>query len=330
MSPEKEKASGTVVTVARTDLPVREQLMLQKMHYVPEAEDAGKRICLVTGIHGDELEGQLVAYQVNRRIQEHPEFLHGTVDIYPAMNPLGINTIKRGIPGFDLDMNRTFPGDEQGSMIEYFVNQAFMDMEGADFAIDLHASNIFLRELPQVRISEETEEMLLPYAQLLNLDFIWIHGAATVLQSTLAHSLNDVGTRCLVVEMGVGMRLTQEYASQVTEGIFNLMRHEGIWEGPTRLTHFPVTCRDQVEFLNANAAGIFIPSVQHDIHLKKGQTIGVIADPLTGTDRETIKAPQDGLLFTLREYPVVYPGSLLGRIFVSGPKARSGKEEDKA
>ena len=188
------------------------------------------------------------------------------------------------------------------------------------------------RKRPRRRSNSERlyYEKLLPYAQLLNLDFIWIHGAATVLQSTLAHSLNDVGTRCLVVEMGVGMRLTQEYASQVTEGIFNLMRHEGIWEGPTRLTHFPVTCRDQVEFLNANAAGIFIPSVQHDIHLKKGQTIGVIADPLTGTDRETIKAPQDGLLFTLREYPVVYPGSLLGRIFVSGPKARSGKEEDKA
>lgn len=328
MSLEKEKTTGTVITVARTALPVREQLLLQKMHYVAEEENRGKRICLVTGIHGDELEGQLVVYQVNRRIQEHPEFLHGTIDIYPAMNPLGINTIKRGIPGFDLDMNRTFPGNDQGSMIEYFVNQAFRDMEGADFAIDLHASNIFLRELPQVRISEETEKTLLPYAHLMNLDFIWIHGAATVLQSTLAHSLNDAGTRCLVVEMGVGMRLTQAYASQVTEGIFNLMKQEGLWDGPTHLTHFPVTCRDQVEFLNANAAGIFIPYVQHDMHVKKGQTIGVIADPLTGTDRETIKAPEDGLLFTLREYPVVYPGSLLGRIFVPGQDARSGKEEN--
>ena len=311
MSLEAEQNIGRLEKVAGISLPVREQLILRKMHLEPldAAENSGKRISLVTGIHGDELEGQLVAYLVNRRIREHPEHLRGTVDIYPAMNPLGINTIERGIPGFDLDMNRTFPGDAEGAMTEYYVNQAFEDIKGSDFAIDLHASNIFLRELPQVRISEETQDSLLPYAG--------------VLQSTLAYSLNHAGTRCLVVEMGVGMRLTQAYAAQVTEGIFHLMHSEGMWNGETGLTHAPVTCRDEVEFLNANAAGIFIPSVEHDMHVRKGERIGVIADPLTGTDRETIQAPEDGLLFTLREYPVVYPGSLLGRIYVPGEAQKS-------
>ena len=31
-----------------------------------------------------------------------------------------------------------------------------------------------------------------------------------------------------------------------------------------------------------------------------------------------LMAPADGLLFTLREYPVVYPGSLLARILTGG------------
>ena len=44
---------------------------------------------------------------------------------------------------------------------------------------------------------------------------------------------------------------------------------------------------------------------------KKGQLLGIIADPLTGNINERVTAPADGLLFTLREYPVVYPGSLL-------------------
>ena len=35
---------------------------------------------------------------LNRRLMEHPEYLHATVDIYPAVNPLGINTIQRSIP----------------------------------------------------------------------------------------------------------------------------------------------------------------------------------------------------------------------------------------
>ena len=34
--------------------------------------------------------------------------------------------------------------------------------------------------------------------------------------------------------------------------------------------------------------------------------------------QQTWRAPADGLLFTLREYPVVYPDSLLARILTGG------------
>lgn len=48
---------------------------------------------------------------------------------------------------------------------------------------------------------------------------------------------------------------------------------------------------------------------------KKDEKIGDIVDPLTGTIHATLFAPNDGILFTLREYPVVYEGSLIARIF---------------
>lgn len=47
---------------------------------------------------------------------------------------------------------------------------------------------------------------------------------------------------------------------------------------------------------------------------RAGQVLGVIADPLTAEEKEVVTSPVDGLLFTLREYPVVYPGSLLARV----------------
>lgn len=304
--------------VAGLGLAVHEQLELRKNHLTPlPGKDLGKRICIVTGIHGDELEGQYVLYLLNRRLAEHPEFLRATVDLYPALNPLGINTVQRGVPLFDLDMNRIFPGSDDGPAVEYFAHKAVEDIRGADIAIDIHASNIFLRELPQVRISEETADALVPLARQLNIDFVWVHAAATVLQSTLAYSLNHMGTRCLVVEMGVGMRLTRAYAEQLTEGILNLMHEQGMWDGPVQPPREPIISRDEVAFLNAEASGIFVPSVDHNGIVEKGQVLGVIADPLTGEDRQVVTAPESGLLFTLREYPVVYPGSLLGRILMN-------------
>ena len=145
------------VQVASLALAVHENLELHKNRIQPlPGQDSGKRICIVTGIHGDELEGQYVAFLLNRRLQEHPEYLHATVDIYPAINPMGINTIQRGVPLFDLDMNRIFPGESDGPAAEFLAQKIIQDVTGADIAIDIHASNIFLRELPQVRISEET------------------------------------------------------------------------------------------------------------------------------------------------------------------------------
>ena len=230
------------------------------------------------------------------------------------MNSLGINTIQRGVTLFDLDMNRIFPGADDSPAVEYFAHKAVEDMRGADIAIDIHASNIFLRELPQVRISEETAPALVPLAKELNIDFVWVHAAATVLQSTLAHSLNAMGTKCLVVEMGVGMRLTRAYGEQLTEGILNLLRSQGLWSGATQQPRTPLVSKDEVAFLNAGAAGIFMPETLHGTHVRAGQVLGVIADPLTAEEKEMVTSPVDGLLFTLREYPVVYPGSLLARV----------------
>ncbi|MBR1736612.1 MAG: succinylglutamate desuccinylase/aspartoacylase family protein, partial [Firmicutes bacterium] len=105
------------MTVASVQRPVDEELKIRKHRIIPFDSDAklleknGKRISIVTGIHGDELEGQYVCYELSRRISEHPENLSGVVDIYPAMNPFGIDNITRGIPAFDLDMNRIFPGN---------------------------------------------------------------------------------------------------------------------------------------------------------------------------------------------------------------------------
>lgn len=307
-----------IQTVFSSELPVDENIVIEKNRVVGTGtakSGVGRRLCVVTGVHGDELEGQYVAFELNRRLAEHPELLTGTIDIYPAINPLGINSIERSVPMFDVDLNRTFPGDPEGDVTETLAAAVMEDLTGADVVIDIHASNIFLREMPQIRINEITEKQLLPLAPLLNVDYVWVHASSTVLESTLAYSLNDRGTNTLVVEMGVGMRITRDYGERLVEGILRLAAHLGMWAGPFRSYREPIVSRDgAVSFLNANAGGVFLPEAPHGEPVRAGQLIGIVADPLTGETLERITAPVSGLLFTLREYPVVYPGSLLARI----------------
>ena len=307
-----------IETVFSAELPVSEHLTIQKNRIVGlghDKEGSGRRLAIVTGVHGDELEGQYVAFELARRLKASPELLSGTIDIYPAVNPLGINSIERSVPMFDVDLNRTFPGDEHGELTETLAAAVIGDISGADVAVDIHASNIFLREMPQIRINEISADSLLPIAPLLNVDYIWVHASSTVLESTLAYTLNERGTRTLVVETGVGMRITRDYGERLVDGILRLAASLGMWAGRFRAYRAPIVSRDgAVSYLNAEAGGIFLPEAEHGTPVIAGQRIGIIADTLTGKVTQTITAPTSGLLFTLREYPVVYPGSLVARI----------------
>lgn len=315
-----------ITTIASLALPVDEELKIHKNRIQPEdGADSPKRISVVTGIHGDELEGQYVCFELIRRINAQKEKLRGTVDIYPALNPLGIDSITRGIPAFELDMNRLFPGDAKGNMTENLAARIVEDLAGSAVVLDIHASNIYLTEIPQIRVNALHEERLLPLAKEANVDFVWVHGASTVLESTLAYSLNSIGTPTLVVEMGVGMRITRSYGDQMVVGIFNLMKKLGIWEGETEKVRKPIVSNnsEDVAYLNAATGGLFVPAVKHGAQLCKGELIGEILDPLSGSVLDEVRAPMDGMLFTIREYPIVDEGSLIGRLL----RVVGGKDE---
>ncbi len=307
-----------IKTIISSELPVGEMFLIRKN--IIRGGNGGKRLCIVTGTHGDELEGQMVCYEMARILQEQTERLDGTVEIYPSLNPLGIDTMQRGIPNFDLDMNRIFPGDKNGTMAEQTAYTIVEDLKGADLVIDIHSSNLYLRETPQVRINVKDEEMLVPMAQKLDVDFIWVHDAATVLEATLAHSLNSTGTPCLVVELGVGERINHKMCRKLVGGILNLMHSMGMWDGDNATGDYgeSIVCKgDRVAFLNAEASGVFLTEQKCGVWVRKGDEVGIIVEPLTGKCLSHVLSPCNGYMFTIRAYPIVYEGSLMARIYQS-------------
>lgn len=305
-----------IENIVTVKLPTDEELTIKK-NSLKNGE--GKRIAIVTGIHGDELEGQYVCYELVRRIIGNMSCLHGTVDVYPSINPLGMESVTRAVPMSGLDMNRVFPGSATGAIAENIAAKLVEDIKGADVCIDIHASNIFIREIPQVRVSKENSSYLLKYAKLLNTDFVWVHESNAVGEGSLSNTLNKEGVPTLVIEMGVGQRITKSYCSQLLAGIFKLMSNLGIWSGAEENVSHPMVSSDgSVKVIHAEESGIFIPMVEHNMWVSKGTVIGEIVTPISGTVEQEITAPTDGLIFSLREYPIVYEGSVIARILSMG------------
>ncbi|PKM49337.1 MAG: succinylglutamate desuccinylase [Firmicutes bacterium HGW-Firmicutes-7] len=305
-----------IENIVSIDLFVDEKLEIKRNRLAPpQLNGDEKRICIVTGIHGDELEGQYVCYQVIKKLKANLDKLTGIVDVYPALNPLGIDSISRNIPMFEMDMNRIFPGTENGAVAENIAAKILKNIEGATMCIDIHSSTIYLKEAPQVRMSEAASEKLLPFSQLLNMDYVWINPKEQIHHATLAHSLNEIGVPTMIVEMGVGMRITTHYGDILVEGLFRLMKELGIWQGDISSGTTSRIIKDSdIQLVSASCSGIFIPRIDHAVNVKKDTPLGDILDTLNGEILETVCSPCDGLILTLREYPVVYTGSLLVRL----------------
>lgn len=303
-----------IETVYSAALPVGEKLVVQKNRLLG-LRRVGPRVAVVTGMHGDGLAGQFVAYELIRRLSESPEKLRGMVDVYPALNPLGLSARTHGVPQFDIDLDRTFPGNAGGNLTDALAAAVLEDVLGATACIIIQSVDSFVQEVSQARIDEDDSSSLMRFATLLNVRLIWERESAPTLRSTLAHALNERNTPALVVRLGSNMRQAENEAVWIVEGILRLLKELRAWSGSTIDLPAPmVSSGDDVATLLAEESGLFLPRVECGAQVRSGQVLGLVVDSLEGVVKSELKAPCSGLLFSLRAYPVVYPGSLLARI----------------
>ena len=295
-----------------------ENLVIRKNRIVG-ARKAGPRMVVVTGMHGDELAGLYVAYELARRLREHPGSLTGVVDIYPELNPLGLSSREHGVPQFDIDLDRTFPGNEDGNLTEALAAAVVADIVGATVCLVVQSCDGFVQEISQARIDRGDSPALARMATLLNVGLVWEREPTGALASTLAHVLNGLGTPTLTLRLGSTVLTAESDASWIVEGILRLFNELHAWSGPTIALPYPkVSDGADVTTLLSEEPGLFLPRVECGSNVRKDQSIGVVVDALEGVVRHEVIAPCSGLLFSLRTYPTVYPGSLIGRILREG------------
>lgn len=305
-----------IETVMTAQMPVGLPIKIKKNRLEPDTiQENMPRLSIVAGVHGDELQGQYICYELIRRIKEERENLKGIVDVYPCVAPIALEIRKRNAPGA-LDMNAMFPGSHHGHTIEYMAAEVIEDLKGSDFCIDIHSSDIFIRELPQIRVPENAGKKVTELAQKSGIPVLWMNSnSSSVWEGSLAYSLRRKGIPNLVIESGIALKIDYEYCKKVIDGIFQMMKELEVFEGEVSPTKKTVTVKkNDVEVIHCNTSGIFIPKIQIGSFVRENQVLGCIVRPILGAELEEVKSSCDGMIFSLREYPAVCEGELLARI----------------
>ena len=316
-----------ITTVASVAMPIAEAWRVKRCRYAADGAAAG-RLCIVTGIHGDEMMGQLIVFGVANRIMAQPEHLHGIVDIYPMLNPLGLDCGSRMVPSTaQLDMNRAFPGRPDGTTLESVCWRVLEDMRDADLVLDIHASTQNKSELYEVRLNAKGADNLIKTACALCPELIWVYPDNNMYSGSLTATLGQMGTPALIIEADERHRRPHEIAERVVEGIMCKMQNMGIWTGDCalkapNLEEIPcIRTREDICRVTCESPGVYVPLDHIGTDVQEGELLGTVIDALEGAVREEVRAPASGLVFSQRSYSAVYPGTLIARVLRREVKA---------
>jgi uncharacterized protein len=225
---------------------------------VAKGAKPGKRVLLVSGVHGDEISSVLTIQAVMGELD--PAEMSGAVIAVPDVSRPALEGMARRWPnsgrGIDLiDINREWPGDENGANAPsrhaaLLFNRLFRP--NADYAIDFHtgatgmditAFHLARMDLPEVRAM----------AELYPIDQIFDNPAYPTL---LANALIDAGIPAFTPEIGAPRILDRMMIPLFVEGTMNVLKHHGVIGGPMGRTG-----RD---------AGVFVANSGHTVLATQG------------------------------------------------------------
>lgn len=259
----------------------------------------GPRVWLSACHHGDEIGGAVAIFRVCDQIR--PEDLAGSIIAVPVSNPSAFQAKQRCSPIDDKDLERTFPGDPNGSYTDRLGSAIHqLVLAHADYLVDLHGGSIDLRIIDQAFFDHFT-----PKVKAANRALAEAMACEYVCGLPEKEYWGGVGLQCLLVgEHGIPSVLSESIDPQSHyNDITNILIHLKMLSG--QLTPKKKIYQKTIHLLLATHSGIFVPTVDLYDRVKKGDPLARIVN-LVGEIVEEIRCPIDnGLVDGIRRLPVV-------------------------
>ena len=295
-----EKAQGYLPVAARGDgTSIRLPLL------VVNGLQEGCTLVVSGGVHGDEYEGPEAIRRLWRQLD--PDQLRGVVLCVPVVNVPAFEVGSRESPIDHINMNRIFPGRQDGSISDKIAHLFFHEVVlRADYFLDLHSGGKAFAMAPTVVYLEEGDEQFraeeLGFARAVGIDLLW-KGKGLWASAHVAAVKRDIPA--ILVETGEEGRCSEPLVELHERTILNAMKHLHMIQGTPQLPERWMIVRGT--YLHSGAGGIFHPRAHLKQMVRQGDRLGVITD-LFGEIVETVEAPYDGIICSIRTFPSIRPG----------------------
>jgi len=270
---------------------------------VERANEPGPVLLLLAGMHGDEVNGVGIVREIIEQKLNRP--LRGTIICIPVFNVFGYLIEKREFPD-GRDLNRMFPGAQNGSLASQFAYQFTKEIAPfVDYVLDFHTGGAERENAPQIRIkSSEAETMKL--AKIFGAPFILY---SNYIAKSLRETLNKMGKTVLLFEGGKSKELNEKVINCGVNGARNIMIHLGMQEGEINIPTLPNVI-EKSKWIRASHSGMLKLKVKNGSFVQKKELLAVLQDPF-GEFKRNIYAPLDCRIFCINTTPIVNKGDAI-------------------
>ena len=282
-----------------------------------------KSLCIVGSMRGDEIQQQYIASRMVAILQQAEDaglIADGvSISVIPSANPFSINIEKRFWALDGTDINRMFPGYDQGETTQRIAAGLFEFIKDFRFGIQLASYYLPGNFLPHVRMIHTGFEDVAD-ARLFGFPFVSVHTPEPFDTVLLNYNWQIWETQAFSLYAGSTDVIDHPMAEVSIDAIcrfinaksFGSLSVQTVGEADPQLV-----TSEQLLSIQAPHAGILIVEAHPGDRVRQGQVIARIMHPYEGRVVSEVHAPSDGIIFFARNKSITFQNTLLFRLVVA-------------
>lgn len=305
----------TTEPLALARLPSGRSVETQIHRY--QGDTDGPTVYLQALQHGGEVNGAAVLRRLHDRLLDGA--LSGEVIAVPVANPLAFDhrvyMAPTRLDAINSNMNRLWPGDSEGTLMERMVARLWSVIEGADAVVDLHTGGPYMLSHTRFTPGDERSRR---YAAVFGLDPLVADGTNPEnAEDAAPGKLREVavanGIPSITPELSHSREIVEESVRRGVEGVANVLAAMDVLpQDPP--ANDPRVGTDK-SAVYTDSSGLFrSPDISVGDRVRAGTELGEVFDPVTYETRAVIEATEDGHLLSLNRGSTVMEGESVGTI----------------
>lgn len=278
-----------------------------------------KTLAIVGAMRGDEVQQQYICSQLVSRltlIEQRGGIAKGkSILVIPSCNPFSMNVSRRFWAMDNTDINRMFPGYDNGETTQRIAAAVFDALKGFEYGIQLASYYVPGDFIPHVRMLKTGYEDV-ETARLFGMRYVTTYKPRPFDTTLLNYNWQLWNTKAFSIYAGKTSQVDLTAGTETVDAILRMMSRTGIVTTSLVSAAYESIVLDEsaLQHVKARHAGILLRLVNAGNRVHPGQSLAHIIHPYNGQVLNDVKAMDEGMVFFAHNRPVVLQNALLFKI----------------